>query len=209
MAVSPASPERLLLQFVRAPEPGAVKTRMMPELSAGEACRLHTALFAHTARRLAAVGDCQREIWVDGDVADPLFRDRGAGLRSQCGADLGERMHRAFTDALARAGVAVLVGSDCPAIDAAYIEAAFDALVGAELVLGPALDGGYVLIGLRRSVGALFDGVPWGTERVLDATLDRAAALGWRTSLLQPLQDIDRPSDLPAWRSQCAAVSAG
>jgi len=156
---------------------------------------------------------CERELWVAGDPAHPALRQArapgGARPRRQVGADLGERMHHALGTALARAPRAVLVGSDCPALDAAYIEEAFTALATADLVLGPALDGGYVLIGARRLDRRLFDGVPWGTGEVLAQTLARAAALHWEVALLAPLRDIDRPEDLAAWGRAPKAFSAG
>lgn len=197
---------RRLLQFAREPRPGTVKTRMLPALTAAQACALHVALLEHTAHRLALVKRCARELWVEGDPGHPLFRRlcvRGApALHRQRGADLGERMHHALEEALRRGRCAVLVGSDCPALDARYVEAAFTALAGADVVLGPALDGGYVLVGLRRPAPFLFEDVPWGTDAVLATTLRRAASRGCEPVLLPALQDIDGPEDLPAWRAE-------
>ena len=203
---------RLLLQFAREPVPGEVKTRMLPVLDAEAACALHVSLLTHTARQMAAVPRCERELWVAGDPAHPALRQAlagGARPRRQVGADLGERMHYALRMALQRVPRAVLVGSDCPGLDAAYIEDAFTALATADLVLGPALDGGYVLIGGRRIDQRLFEGVSWGTGEVLAQTLARADALRWTVALLAPRRDIDRPGDLAAWERARAAFSAG
>ncbi|MHA7815301.1 MAG: TIGR04282 family arsenosugar biosynthesis glycosyltransferase [Pseudohaliea sp.] len=201
--------ERRLLQFAREPVPGEVKTRMQPVLDAAAACELHIALLTHTARQLAGVRRCGRELWVAGDPAHPALRHAAAlgraGVRRQRGADLGERMRHALETALAGAPRVVLVGSDCPGLDAAYVEDAFAALATADVVLGPALDGGYVLIGVRRVDARLFQGVSWGTDAVLAQTLARVDALGWRVALLAPRRDIDRPEDLPAWEQASAS----
>ncbi len=197
------APARRLLQFAREPVPGRVKTRLQPVLDATGACDLHIALLTHTARRLATVSRCERELWVAGDPAHPALVHAaalgGAAVRRQQGADLGERMRHALATALAEAPRAVLVGSDCPGLDAAYVEEAFAALATADVVLGPALDGGYVLIGARRVDARLFRGVDWSTSAVLAQTLARVDALGWRAALLAPRRDIDRPEDLAAW----------
>lgn len=194
---------RRLLQFAREPVPGQVKTRLQPVLDAAGACELHIALLTHTARQLAAVAHCERELWVAGDPGHPALLHAAslgrAGVRRQRGTDLGERMHHALDTALADAQRVVLVGSDCPGLDAAYVEAAFAALATADVVLGPALDGGYVLIGVRRVDARLFRAVPWGTGAVLAETLTRVDALGWQVALLEPRRDIDRPEDLAAW----------
>ena len=89
-----------------------------------------------------------------------------------------------------------LVGSDAPSIDAGYLKAARHALAEVDCVLGPALDGGYVLFGLRRFVPELFTGISWGEDSVLEKTLEKLAALGWSYRLLETLADIDRPEDL-------------
>jgi hypothetical protein len=196
-------PLRRLLQFAREPVPGRVKTRMQPVLDAAGACELHIALLTHTARQLAGVARCERELWVAGDPAHPaLVRAASLGsasVRRQRGAELGERMCHALETALVDAQQVVLVGSDCPGLDDAYVEAAFAALATADVVLGPALDGGYVLIGVRRVDARLFKDVDWGTGAVLAQTLARADALGWQAALLEPRRDIDRPEDLAAW----------
>ena len=202
-AVEGPAARRRLLQFAREPVPGQVKTRLQPALEAAGACELHIALLTHTARQLAAVPRCERELWVAGDPGHPALRHAAslgrARVRRQRGTDLGERMHHALDMALADAQRVVLVGSDCPGLDAAYVEAAFAALAAADVVLGPALDEGYVLIGVRRVDARLFREVDWGTGAVLAQTLARVDALGWRAALLEPRRDIDRPEDLAAW----------
>lgn len=198
--------ERVLLQqFAKTPEPGRVKTRMLPRLSATEACALHTELVRWTCETLFESALGAVELWVAGAAGHPLFRDCASlgqlALRRQAGADLGERMRRALNDGLARADRVLLVGSDCPGLTGGYLRGANSALDTADLVLGPALDGGYVLIGAKRPVDEVFVGVGWGSSSVLTETVERAQAAGISVAQLQPLQDVDRPEDLPHWQA--------
>ena len=121
------------------------------------------------------------------------FRDQGHG-------DLGVRLERAFKEAF-QSGTnrVVIVGSDCPGLTAEILQKAFDGLADQDLVLGPARDGGYYLIGLSRLLSPLFVNIPWGTEEVFNKTLEIANKLGLKPLLLEPLDDIDRPEDLPLW----------
>jgi len=203
----------LLLQFSRSPERGRVKTRMIPHLSPAEACDLHCDLTLWTCRRLleAALGDV--EMAVAGDAAHPLFdRCRDLGVKrvsAQRGSDLGERMYNAIREGLASHDGVILVGSDCPGIDAAYLGRAAAALQGSDMVLGPATDGGYVLIGARTITAAIFRGIPWGTGEVFARTRDTLQRLGFNWTELPPLTDIDRPQDLPLWEALRRGVATG
>ena len=193
----------LLLQFARAPLAGRVKTRMLPHLTATQACDLHCDLVLWTSATLADSGLGDVELSVAGDSAHPLFeqcRELGVGtLSPQCGADLGERMYRAIRDGLQRYTKVILVGSDCPGIDRAYLAQARSALDTAPLVLGPAQDGGYVLIGAREIHRELFAGIPWGTGCVYADTVKSIRKLGLDWAELPVLADVDRPEDLAAW----------
>lgn len=201
MAAEPA--DCLFLQFAREPVAGAVKTRMIPPLSARQACDLHCELVERTARTLVAAGLGPVELAVAGAVAHELFRRcRAYGVsrvNRQRGADLGERMYNALLGGLERFQRVVLVGSDCPGIDPGYLARAVAALDGADIVLGPATDGGYVLIGARRVSAELFEGITWGTEVVFAETTRRLRRLGLSWTELPPLPDIDRPGDLALW----------
>jgi uncharacterized protein len=202
-------PQGRILVFAKAPEPGAVKTRLIPALGAEGAARLSARLIDRT---LDLVRDCALapcELHVSPDIGHPFFRALADAppLRLQHGADLGERMHAALTAALASAEFAVLIGTDCPAMDCAYLARACAALArGRDAVLGPAADGGYVLIGVRRSDAALFAGVDWGSARVLEQTRSRLAALGWDSLELPPAWDLDRPEDLDRLTAMQRAV---
>jgi len=195
----------VLLQFAREPRPGAVKTRMLPHLSPEEACDLHRELVRWTCRQLLDSGLGEVHLWVAGDAQDPLFvecLDMGvAGVSVQRGADLGERMYRALAEGLGDGAAAILVGSDCPALSPAYLELARGGLSRADVVIGPAEDGGFVLVGARRLHRAMFDGVRWGSGEVLARTLDNLRDCGLAVELLPTLWDVDRPGDLAAWEA--------
>jgi uncharacterized protein len=160
---------------------------------------LHTISHAReAARREPAALDVR----FDGGNADEMREWLGDGMAytPQGKGDLGARMSGAFRDALSRgAGRVVLVGTDCPGLDSSVMRAAFAALRRKDLVLGPATDGGYWLIGLRRPAPALFADISWSTNSVLAQTRDRAQSLGLSVKTLDPLPDVDRPEDLPLW----------
>jgi hypothetical protein len=118
-------------------------------------------------------------------------------------------MFLALEQGLKTAKSVVLVGSDCPVLDRAYLLQAFEALERADLVLGPAEDGGYVLIGARGLARSLFDGVRWGSGEVLSQTLANAEQAGMRTALLEELYDVDEPDDLQRWCAADLSVSLG
>ena len=190
-----------VLVFARAPVPGEVKTRLIPALGEARAAALHRKLVLQCLRaaRDSRLGPV--ELWCAPGADDPFFRECGqrfgASLHAQGSGDLGARMQGAFESALARSRRAILVGSDVPALSPRYLRDADRALAeGKDAVLGPAEDGGYVLIGLSRVDSRLFGGIPWGSADVLAETRRRVAALGWRSQELPALWDLDRPEDL-------------
>lgn len=196
----------LLQQFARFPEPGVVKTRLARTLGAEAACAAHEELMAMTARTLLAASLGPVELWLDswrGDHA--LLADiiaRGAqGPFVQRGEDLGARMYNALADGRRRASAVLLVGSDAPTLDEAYLAEAAAALRSHDLVLGPAEDGGYVLIGTRCPQRAVFNGIPWGTDGVLAATLAAASACRQSVVSLAPRFDVDDEADYRRWRA--------
>lgn len=193
----------ILQQFVREPRPGAVKTRMSPRLSAQECLALHCELALHTLEQLRSAALGELELWVSGDPWHAFFASwEGCATRHrQCGADLGERMYAALAAGLRRRARVLLVGSDCPFLDAGYLQDAADALLRHDVVLGPARDGGYVLVGARLEAPAIFSGVEWGTSAVLQQTLARVRRAGLRCRLMPERADIDTPDDLPLWHS--------
>ena len=198
--MSDADPKRHLLVFARVPIPGGVKTRLIPTLGEAGATAVYRRLLRDTLESCARVRNVRRELWLDQAVSDPELNETasrlGLSLHLQRGADLGARMQHAFADVFERARSAVLIGSDCPEYDRDYIEAAFQALERHDAVLGPAADGGYVLIGLKRVEARLFNDIPWGTADVLETTRDRLRRLRWTWLELDSKQDIDEAQDL-------------
>jgi rSAM/selenodomain-associated transferase 1 len=201
MTASAAEAGCRVIVFARAPEPGKVKTRLIPALSAAGAAELHRRLVRHTLGAATGARIGPVELWCTPDTNDPFFREcqrsLGVSLYAQGGGDLGTRMQRAFESALARSRHAILAGSDIPALSAQYFRDAAQALVqGGDVVIGPAEDGGYVLVGLSRCDPELFRGIPWGGPEVMAETRRRIAALAWCLSELPVLWDVDRPEDL-------------
>ncbi len=192
-------PERLLV-FVKRPRAGEVKTRLGRDLGPEDAAELYRAMAEQVLAATApAPGGYAREVWFApaGAARDIAAWLPGETRRAQAGGDLGRRMDGAFASAFARGATrAVLIGTDAPALDRDRVERALDALRHHDLVLGPATDGGYYLIGLGASRPGLFRGVAWSTPAVLQATLERAAALGLRAALLDELRDVDTLADL-------------
>jgi len=198
---TPARPESVLIVFARAPEPGRVKTRLVPLLGERGAARLHAQLLERTLTTALAAGFDRVDLYCASAIKGAYFREIperfGIRLRSQGPGNLGDRMYRA----LRRHPGAVLIGSDCPALGPADLRAAARALrVGADAVLSPAEDGGYALIGLRRAARKLFDGVEWGSARVMAQTRLRLKRLRWRSKELRTVWDVDRPADVARLR---------
>jgi rSAM/selenodomain-associated transferase 2/rSAM/selenodomain-associated transferase 1 len=197
--------QRLMI-FTRFPEPHRSKTRLIPALGPVGAAVLQREMTRHTLRRAQEFAKWKQvpvEVHFDGGSEDQMEQCFGTGrcYRPQSGGDLGSRMRGAFERAFGE-GIrrAVIVGTDCPGASAQVLRTAFDRLEDHDLVLGPATDGGYYLIGLRRPAPQLFAGISWGSETVLEATLRAAHEVGLSTSLLQRLTDVDRPQDLHVWR---------
>ncbi len=192
------------MQFAKSPRPGKVKTRLLSAVSPEQACQIHVDLLQHCCRHLLASELAPVELWVDAEPDHPAFQyccDAGArGPKIQCGTTLGQRMYHALEDGLRRYQRVLLVGSDCPAIDRDYLLGAIDGLARVPLVIGPAADGGYVLLGATRIDATLFADIDWGQSTVYRDTLRRADRLDWRHQSLGMLRDIDRPEDLAYWQ---------
>ena len=191
-----------LILFTRYPEPGRSKTRLIPALGAEGAAalqrRMSEAIVGQMAR-FAAQYPVHLEIrYADGNQqAVEAWLSSGIPCLAQDEGDLGERLLRTFARAFTQgAEKVVIIGADCPGLTPALFAQAFAALDNQELVLGPALDGGYYLVGLNHPAPALFSEIPWGSGEVLAATLKQARSLNLSLHLLEPLADIDRPEDL-------------
>jgi uncharacterized protein len=202
---------RRLILFARCPVPGRAKTRLIPALGPEGAAALHRRLVLRTLRtahEACRATPAELEVRFDGGTEHTMSHWLGDSARflPQGAGDLGERMARAFEESFrSRAPATVIIGSDCPGLTPDVITAAFARLTETPVVLGPAQDGGYYLIGLSRPMPELFRGIPWGTDRVLTDSLSVLQRRGCKPVLLDPLEDIDRPEDLPAWRRIAAS----
>lgn len=194
-------PQSRLLIFAKAPIPGRSKTRLAGKLGARGAARLQARLTRRTVSTALRARLAPLQLWCAPSSKHAFFaacrRDYPLTLHRQHGADLGRRMHHALTHALQANHCVVLIGSDCPAFTPTVLQNAFTALHdGADVVLVPALDGGYVLIGVRRSAARLFQGIRWGSDRVLTQTRHRLRQLNLNYVELPALADVDTPADL-------------
>jgi rSAM/selenodomain-associated transferase 2/rSAM/selenodomain-associated transferase 1 len=201
------SSERLVL-FTRYPEPGKTKTRLIPFLGPHGAADLQKQMTEHVLSRAGGfVGDRRIDMEVRYEGGNRGLMEEWLGghisYRSQGRGDIGTRMSQAFSQAFNQGKKrVVIVGSDCPGINGATVRSAFDLLGQFDLVLGPANDGGYYLIGLRQEESKLFEDVPWGTVEVGARTLEIANQLGLRWVKVEPLDDVDRPEDIEVWERE-------
>ena len=193
--------------FTKYPIPGHSKTRLIPALGPEGAALLHREMSERTVEWLRGFGReraCEVEARITGAGRRDARRWLGKGLaiRPQGWGDLGRRLSRAFQEAFAE-GCArvVIIGTDCPRLASETLEKAFDALESSDLVIGPAFDGGYYLIGLRRPAPFLFQDIEWGSETVFDETMKRARRRGLEATVLEELDDLDRPEDLALWET--------
>ncbi len=195
--------------FAKAPRPGGVKTRLAGALGAEGAAEFHRLCVQAVWRRLVA-GPFETLLYCDQPCAELESLAGPDRFRLQQGEDLGERMRRCFDQLLAggsRQGL--IVGSDAPTLSIAQITQAVEALAHVDVVLGPAADGGFALIGARRTAPHMFQGVTWSSEATLVETLAavRAARLSARETDAR-FYDVDRPADLERLRRDPAAPTA-
>jgi rSAM/selenodomain-associated transferase 1 len=188
---------------VKAPLPGRVKTRLAAEVGSQRAAEIYRDLGRRVVSAAAGVGH-EIVVWFAPADCRPVVRDwlQGLGVaayRAQVTGTLGARLAAAFRRHFSGGARRVIViGSDCPGIDACVVSRAFAALDEHDVVIGPAHDGGYYLIGLRAPAPGLFRGIAWSTGGVLELTLTRARRLGLRIALLARLRDVDTASDARA-----------
>jgi rSAM/selenodomain-associated transferase 1 len=202
---SPKIAKQHLIIFTRYPEPGLTKTRLIPALGAEGAANLQRQMTEYT---LSKVRELQKAIAISVEVrfsggdlelmqnwlgSDLIYQSQGEG-------DLGKRMTRSLLDAFdAGARQAVIIGTDCPGVNAQILTQAFAELQQCDIVLGPAVDGGYYLIGLQRLFLELFVDIDWGTCQVLQQTVAICHQLNLSVAYLPSLADVDRPEDLSIW----------
>ena len=197
-----------LVIFAKAPIPGHVKTRLCPPLTLDEAATLHGTFVQDTLER-SKIAAIKLKLAFDRYLACApssthvffkIMEERqGVKLIDQVGDDLGARMNQGFKTLFAMGYPRVLIiGTDVPSLPLDHYNQALALLESNDLVLGPALDGGFYLIGLKQAAPELFTGIPWSTERVFEQTQEKAATLGLKTALIPSWRDIDTIDDLRA-----------
>lgn len=203
--LSPSDDAHLLV-FARVPVLGQVKSRLAAEIGAPAALAAYRELLDVT--RAAAMGaGVPGTAWLAGpEAAVAAWEWPELAVRAQPPGDLGQRMAAAFAAAFAAgAGRVVVIGTDCPGLRAGHLTRAFALLTDHDVVLGPAADGGYYLLGLRQPQPVLFQHKAWSTASVLADTLADARRLGLRVARLPTLRDVDTAADLAAWRAETPA----
>ncbi|MCB1862214.1 MAG: TIGR04282 family arsenosugar biosynthesis glycosyltransferase [Gammaproteobacteria bacterium] len=200
-------PQARILIFAKAPEAGRVKTRLVPALGADSAADLYLNLLRSTIHWIQAAEIAPLICCCAPDTEHKVFQqfshDYHIALETQVGEDLGERMANAASRQLAANRPVVLIGGDCPVLQTRHLLQALDWLKqGCDAVIGPAEDGGYVLLGLNRLAPDLFRGIAWGSAGVLDETRRRLQRLDWCWQELETLWDLDRPEDLHRFQAR-------
>lgn len=192
-----------LLVFARPPELGRVKTRLAADIGDEAALAIYRQLLAHT-RGVVLPLAAHKTVWLAeaGPAADPTDGWPGFEQQPQPPGDLGEKMQAAFAHSFAwQAAAVVIIGTDCPGLTTEHLEAAFKALTTHDVVLGPATDGGYYLLGMRQLWPSLFQHKAWSTATVRADTVADVQQLGLRLHLLPELSDLDTGADLRAWET--------
>jgi rSAM/selenodomain-associated transferase 2/rSAM/selenodomain-associated transferase 1 len=200
--VRPSAERRTVVVFAKAPTPGRVKTRLAAEVGTKEAVRIYRSLGRGTVDALRG-GPHRLVVYVDppGPATAAAMHEwlgrEGLEYRPQSEGELGVRMARAFDECLDEADSVCIVGTDIPGIDRDTVHRAFDTLREADVVFGPATDGGYYLVAMRRRHPDLFAAIAWSTATVLATTLARASEAGLRVALLEVRTDVDTLADVP------------
>ena len=207
MNSSPKIAKKHLIIFTRYPQPGKTKTRLIPALGVEGATNLQRQMTEFTLSKVKKFQESAAisfEIRFTGGNLQLMQNWLGTELNYQLQGegDLGKRMENSFLSAFNKgAQEVVIIGIDCPDISAEVLAQAFEKIHNCDLLLGPAVDGGYYLIGLKRAIGELFINIDWGTSKVLQQTVDIAQQLNLSVGYLATLADVDRPEDLPIWEN--------
>ena len=189
-----------IVVLAKAPIAGLAKTRLIPALGAERAARLARHMLLHTLNEASAAAVGPVELCVTPHPADHAWQGfpllDGVCWTEQAAGDLGVRMADAARRASAVGEQVLLIGTDCPQLDAVHLRRAAELLRDSDAVLYPTFDGGYALLGLRRFDPRPFDQIPWSTAEVAGRTIECVRELGWSLTVGGMLQDIDDPIDL-------------
>ncbi|PJJ75017.1 hypothetical protein BXY57_0585 [Thermoflavifilum aggregans] len=189
--------KKALIIFVKNPKLGQVKTRLARTIGPHAALLIYRELLHHTYSIANLVEADRFVFYADGIVEQDLWDGRYIKCE-QFGVDLGQRMTHAFCHVFSLSyQQAVIIGSDCFALTAAHIEQAFSELENSDVVIGPAEDGGYYLLGMKTHIPQLFESIPWSTPSVLNMTLQKLQDLKLSYRLLEELPDVDEWDDVP------------
>jgi rSAM/selenodomain-associated transferase 1 len=199
-------PDTRILIFARAPEAGKTKTRLIPALGTQGAAELHRRMTLQLVTSISNAHIATIELLCYPDTRHEFFmqlhQQFGINLNTQHGRNLGERMSTALSNSLHQCQHTLIIGTDAPAITPAYLQTAIEKLKsGYEVVLGPAVDGGYVLIGMSQHHATLFENIDWGTKHVLAQTLERINQNNLSHHTLETLWDVDTPDDMAKLRN--------
>lgn len=192
--------------FAKPPLPGTVKTRLIPDIGAEKAARVYRYCLEYTLA-VARQSGLEYQLFLSAHSDDPLFQGEAYGL--QRGDDLGARMYHAFQELLELGGDgALIIGTDCLDLTRMHLQNAARSLSDHELVLLPALDGGYALIGCTTIEPALFERLRWSSDRVYEQTLANARRLNYRVDSLESVRDIDTLQDLEHYPELLSLVAS-
>lgn len=200
-------PSAKIIVFAKAPVEGKVKTRLASSIGDAAALRFHEQMLERTLAMVCEYKIASVELHVAGNPDHPLIqslsRQYDVIIRTQQGCDLGEKMHHALEQSLVDHRYSILIGTDCPVMNVDYLANALTALVrGQDAVLGPAEDGGYVLIGARQLNKDWFSDIAWGGRHVLEQCRQKIKEGGAKLEELQMLWDVDRIADFQRWQLQ-------
>lgn len=186
-----------LLLFIKNPIPGQTKTRLAADVGNEMALKMYHVLTDWTRKQASALSGIHRYLWYSNGInGEDAWSNTDYDKHLQQGKGLGERMEHAFELAFQQGhDRAIIIGSDCPGITTEYLKEAFAALAEHDVVVGPALDGGYTLLGMRSLHTILFRDMEWSTEKVLPVTLQRAEIKNLSVKQLAPLSDVDYLED--------------
>ena len=197
-------PDAVVLVFAKAPIPGEVNTRLIPDIGVEAATSLQSELILSRLKNLQEKNLCATQLWCSPDPEHDFFQSckqqYTVDLFEQCGEDLGVRMSQAINQSLQSFKRVVLIGTDAPSLTSVHIERAINKLDQNDVVIAPAEDGGYVMIGMSQHSDAVFQSVPWGTDEVLACTRENIADNNLLCGELETCWDIDRVEDYQRYK---------
>ncbi len=196
-------PHSRILIFIKNPIVGQVKTRLMPDLTAEQACSVYQQLLVKIFTTLKDSHLCPIDVYCTPNLNDSFIHKLTAypqfKLYLQVEGDLGTRMQQAAKQSLKQADQVLLIGADCPIMSADYLQNALEVLSQQAVVISPSEDGGYVLLGLKDASLDLFNQIDWGTDKVFKSTLQRLKSI--KHQILPMLWDLDDYNDLKRWQN--------